>query len=336
MSADKIEKVETPEYLFEMAWAFRRSRVVLTAFELGVFGAVAAVGGPAQSGEVARSCGADPRAIDRLLNALCALGLMEKRDGRFVNTPFGEKFLVPGRPGYMSGLGHQVNLWESWSTLTEAVRAGGQVQDKPARREEVEGRRAFIAAMHQRAMKIAPGVVAKIDLSGVRRILDVGGGSGVYSMAFVRAGAGLSATVLDLPQVTPLAREYIVAAGLSDRVTAQDADYHQGPFGTGYDLAFLSAILHSNSPQQNQALLARAAAALNPGGRVVVQEFIMDEDRVTPVWGALFALNMLVNTAAGDTFTQAEIGGWLEAAGLVDVRRVDVDEYTALMTARKP
>jgi SAM-dependent methyltransferase len=194
---------------------------------------------------------------------------------------------------------------------------------------------AFIEAMHRRARGGADLLARALDLSGARRMLDVGGGSGVYSMAFCRANPGLTAVVLDLPQVTPLTRAYVAGEGFSDRVGTMDGDFHHTDFGQGFDFILFSAVAHINSPEENRALVRRAAAALNPGGRVAVQDFLMDEDRVHPLHGAFFALNMLVNTERGDTYTEAEVRGWMEAAGLAGIERLDPGEGASVVVGTK-
>jgi precorrin-6B methylase 2 len=177
-------------------------------------------------------------------------------------------------------------------------------------------------------------VVGQIDLSGVSRILDVGGGSGAYAMAFVRAKAGISATVFDLPDVLPLTRTYVEREGLSQNVRTVPGDYLKDTLGKDFDLVFLSAIIHSNSPSENAELILKCAQALRPGGRVVVQDFIMDEERLTPSHGTIFALNMLVGTDSGDTYTEAEVSGWMTAAGLSGVSRQGTPFGTSQIAGR--
>jgi len=317
-----------------MARAFQPSRVLLTALELDVFTALG--DGPKTSAEVATALHTDPRATDRLLNALVALELLTKERGQFRNTPATQEFLVAGQPRYVGGaLGHTANLWHTWSTLTDAVRAGRSVVAEPINERGAEWLTSFIAAMHYNASRRAPEVIQHLDLGGVRRVLDVGGGSGAYAIALARAKPDLEVVVLDLPNVVPLTQGYVAQAGLSDRITTQVGDYNVDELGTGFDLAFLSAIIHSNSPEQNRALLAKCARALNPGGQMVIQDFIMDEDRTTPAFGALFALNMLVGTQAGDTYTEAEVNDWLQGCGFTDFRRIDPPGGTAtLLCAR--
>ena len=309
----------TPESIRKIAYDFQTSRVLLTAYELGVFTALGAV--QRASAEVAIETGTDARAVDRLLNALVAMGLVTKHEGKFANTESSQRFLVRGQQGYIAGLMHTVNLWDTWSTLTAAVRKGTAVAHRETNERGENWLTSFIAAMHDRASKQAPGCVARLDLSGVSRVLDVGGGSGAYSMAFVRARRGITATVFDLPNVVPLTGQYVEKEGLTGKVTTSVGDYNRDVLGEGYDLVFLSAIIHSNSPEENRTLIAKSAQALNTGGQVVVQDFIMDEDRTSPLHGALFALNMLVGTSAGDTYTESEVREWMTDAGLTRITR---------------
>jgi SAM-dependent methyltransferase len=319
--------------VLELASAFQRSRVLLTAHELDLFTVLAEE--RRSSVEVARALGTDERATDRLMDALCAMGLLEKGDGRFSNTPLSARFLVRGKPEFMAGLTHTVHLWETWSTLTQAVRQGSSVVARPVGERGEKWLRAFIAAMHWRGGQHAREVVAMLDLSGVSRVLDVGGGSGVYAVAFVRARPGITAVVFDLPSVIPLTNEYIAQEGMSERVKTVMGDYEVDDLGHGFDLVFLSAILHSNSPGENRELLRKCTAGLNPGGQVVVQDFMIDEDRTGPPFAALFALNMLVGTESGDTYTESEVRAWMEAAGLSAIQRKDTDYGTGLMIGRR-
>ena len=189
--------------------------------------------------------------------------------------------------------------------------------------------------MHERAHRNAPNVVSLLDLSNVYRVLDVGGGSGAYSMAFVHAREGILTTVFDLPNVTPLTREYIDQEGLSEKVETVEGDYNKDNLGSNFDLVFLSAIVHINSYDQNKALIHKASKALNPGGQVVIHDFIMDDDRTAPAFGTLFSLNMLVGTEAGDTYTESEVRSWMGEAELSNVKRKDTEFGTTLIIGKK-
>ena len=328
------QKEPSPEMILDTVYAFRNARVLLTAYELGVFTAIGDT--PQTAAGVAALIKTDERATDRLMDALCGLGLLRKKSGKFSNTPLSARFLVEGKPGYMAGLMHSVHLWRSWSTLTDAVRAGTTVVQREALNErQVNWLDAFIAAMHMRAYKQAPALVKLLDLRGVRRVLDVGGGSGAYSMAFVRAKKGIHAVSFDLPNVVPLTHRYIESEKLADKISTVAGDYEVDSLGTGFDLVFLSAIIHSNSVDINKQLVKKAYDALNQKGQLVIQDHIMDEDRTAPLAGALFSLNMLVGTRAGDTFTESEIRSWMEELGFKHIRRKDNPATPGLMIGRK-
>jgi SAM-dependent methyltransferase len=141
--------------------------------------------------------------------------------------------------------------------------------------------------------------------------------------------------VLDQPDVLPLATRYAAEAGVADRVAVRSADLETDEFGADHDLARLSAICHMYGPGENADLIRRAARALAPGGRVIVHDFILDADRTTPPAGALFALNMLVNTRTGANYTEAEYFGWMRAAGLTELRHVALDGPTGLVIGRR-
>ncbi len=335
MSGSETQRKEVvfPDQIIDLAFSFQRSRAFLTAYELGLFTALG--DGKKSSEDLAVATGTEARATDRLLNALCALGLLHKKEGKFCNTAASSRFLVQGEPEYMESLMHIVHLWDIWGTLTKAVKKGGSVVRRRFNERGDGWLSAFIAAMHERARSHASEIIALLDLTGVSRVLDVGGGSGAYSMCFVKAKEGIKATLFDLPDVVPLSKGYIDQEGLSDKVELVSGNYTVDDVGTNFDLAFLSAIIHSNSYDQNQALINKVSKALNPGGQVIVQDFIMNEDRTSPTFGALFSLNMLVATEAGDTYTEDEVRSWMKKSGLSRIQRRDTRIGTTLIIGRK-
>ena len=327
-------QITNPDELLKLTAAFRQSRIILTAFELGVFTELATW--KRTSADVAKALRVNERGLDRLMNALCALGLLRKWGQRFSNTPFSEHYLIKGKPGYLGGLVHTANLWNSWTTLTKAVSHGGTVLHRQARkgseRKRIQG---FIAAMHQRALAQASATVSLLDLSAAKKTLDVGGGSGALSTALVQAKNDIQATVFDLPDVIPLTRSYVSESGLSRQFTFQAGNFHKDEFDKGYDLILLSAIIHMNSVADNKRLFKKCARALNLKGQLVVQDYIMNDNRTHPPAGAFFALNMLVGTDAGDTYTEKEVRSWMKAAGLSRVRRIDTPYDSSVMIGRK-
>ncbi|MBZ5621089.1 MAG: methyltransferase [Acidobacteriia bacterium] len=318
-----------PDDLNDRIRGFQESRAVLTGLELDLF---TAVGDGAGAEEVAARLDTHPRATEMLLNALASLRLLVKRDGVFHNSPAAARYFTAGsRDNARPALLHTAHLWHRWSTLTDCVRAGTAVAH-----DEIAGRgqdwtEAFIAAMHRNASERAPLVVRAVGAENIRRMLDVGGGSGAYSIAFAQANSGLRADILDLPAVEPIARRHIQEAEMGDRVQVRGGDLRTGRLGEGYDLVFVSAICHMLSPEENLDLLRRCREALVPGGRVVIQDFILEADKTAPRFAALFALNMLVGTRGGSSYSEPEYSGWLGEAGFREIRRARLPGITGLM-----
>lgn len=322
-----------PDDLQQTIRGFQESRVVLTAIELDVF---TATGQGSKASAVAAKLGTDARATESLLNALVAMELLTKRDGVYSNTAVTSRYFVDGSPDdARDALTHTVHLWPRWSTLTDCVREGTSVTYEEMADRGDEWTKAFISAMHRNASLRAPLVVQAVGVDGVERVLDVGGGSGAYSIAFARARESLHAEVFDLSSVVPIARGHIEEAGLSERVETRVGDFRTDEFGAGYDLVFLSAICHMNGPEENKALLRKSFEALAPSGRVVIQDFILDADKTSPKFAALFALNMLVGTRAGSSYSENEYAAWLKDAGFREIRRIDLPAPTGLIVGRR-
>jgi ubiquinone/menaquinone biosynthesis C-methylase UbiE len=174
-----------------------------------------------------------------------------------------------------------------------------------------------------------------LKLKKVKRVIDVGGGSGAYSFVFVTARKNLKAIIFDLPNVIPITRKYIERERLSGKVDTLKGNYLIDDIGKGYDMAFLSAVIHSNSADECKHLFKKCFDALNPGGSLVVLDHVMSEDRTEPQAGAIFALNMLVGTPNGDTYTETEIKSWMKEAGFSSFKRKDTAFGTSLIIGRK-
>jgi len=323
-----------PPELAQIIRAFQASRAVLTAIELDVF---TAVGDGATAAEVAGRIEADARATEMLLNALVALGFLDKRGDRFLNTPASRRYLSDASPESerLAWL-HTVHLWDTWSNLTECVRRGTAVGATSVRERASHWREAFIAAMDRNARERAPFVVQALGTEGLERLLDVGGGSAAYSIAFARACPNLEAHVLDLAEVLPLTQRYIEQAGLAGRVRTIPGDLTRDRFPTGYDLVLVFSICHMLSPEQNQDLLRRCYEALRPGGRLAIQDFILEPEKTRPLPAVLFSLNMLVSTERGASYSELEYRQWLEGAGFENVRKVALPGPVDLMVGTRP
>jgi (2Fe-2S) ferredoxin/predicted O-methyltransferase YrrM len=322
-----------PDDLQQSIRAFQESRAILTALELDIF---TAVGEGATAPQVAGKIGANPRATEMLMNALVALRLLTKQDGTFRNTPVTTRYFAEGsKDNARLAMMHTAHLWRRWSTLTECVRAGTSVTYQERAERGEDWTQAFIAAMHRNASERAALVVAAVGTEGIERMLDVGGGSGAYSIAFAEASERIRAEIVDLPAVLPIAQGHIRKAGLADRIQTREGDLRRDEFGSGYNLVFVSAICHMLSEEENRDLLKRCYAALAPSGRIVVQDFVLEADKTAPKMAALFALNMLVGTQAGSSYSEDEYAAWLREAGFRDVRRVRLPGPSNLMVGTR-
>lgn len=312
----------TSEQLDATLRAFQESRILLTAIELDVF---TAIGDGATAAEAAERLGADPRALAALLNALAAMGLLQKQDGVYRNTTLAAERLVEGSPADdRAGMLHDAHRWHTWSRLTELVR--GSAAPEEHRTLDTKRHRALLAMLNRKARERAPILVRMIGCQGVRRVLDIGGGSAAYSIAFVRAAPGIGADVFELPEVLPITREYIEAAGEAERVRTRAGDLLKDELAPGdgeplYDLALLFSITHIISAEENQSLFVRCHRALAPGGRLAIHDHVLNEEKTSPRAGAVFAINMLVATRSGGTYSMTEYDSWLRAAGFRSVER---------------
>ncbi|MGA2271507.1 MAG: methyltransferase [Bryobacteraceae bacterium] len=317
-----------PDELAQTIRGFQESRVILTALELDLF---SAIGSGTTAAQVAAAAGTDARATEMLLNALASLELVRKEGPVFHNAPVAARFLAAGSPdSARMAMLHTARLWHRWSGLTECVRTGTAVPDERG----PEGTEAFIAAMHNNA-RMRAAQLAQAAAAGAKRMLDVGGGSGAYAIAFAKANPRLRAEVFDQPAVLAIAERHIHEAGLTERVTTRAGDLRADEFGGGYDLVLISAICHMLAPEENRNLLARAYRALEPGGRVVIQDFLLRADKTGPRAGALFSLNMLVNTRGGASYSEDEYTAWLRAAGFGEVRRVPLAGPAGVLIASR-
>jgi len=315
--------------------SFMKSRAILTAAELDVF---TVLGRHPTAKGLAGKIGLDARATTRLLDCLVGLGFLEKHHSEYRLTEKGALLSSEHPETVLPMVLHTNHLWARWSCLTEVVRRGSAAVQSGREREPAhEHRKTFVDAMHTVAKGLSAEIADGYDLSRFRRLLDIGGASGTYTAAFLAKNPSMTAVLFDLEAVIPIAHERLQAQGLLERVELVEGDFYKDELPKGCDLAFLSAIIHQNSPEQNVELYRKVFRALLPGGVILIRDHIMDETRTRPVAGALFALNMLVNTPGGDTYTFQEVKEGLEAAGFENVGLLRWGErMDSLVEARKP
>jgi SAM-dependent methyltransferase len=302
---------------------FWSSRVLLTANNLRVFDCL---GKPKTAEEVASSIAADARSTEILLNALTGLKLLRKTSRKFRNSTAARRFLMRESQYYQGDIiRHADTLWQNWSHLDDVVRTG-----MPARK--AQNHESFIRGMHDNAVFRAGKVIGRIGFKGVRNALDLGGGPGTYSIELARKG--ISVTLFDLPETIPIARDIVQRAGM-DGIAFKPGDFFADDIGSGYDLIFISQVLHSFSADDNLLIVKRCGEALRNGGKIVIHEFLIDYSLASPEHSALFSVNMLVNTGGGRCYSPREIMGWLSEAGFGKLSRKILGDKV-LISGRKP
>ena len=316
----------SPEMILGLARNFMEPRILLTGAELDLFTLLTHV--PLSAEEVTARIGADFRATTILLDALSAMGLLVKQAGQYHCPPSISPFLSAEAPNsILPMILHMAHVWERWSGLTSIVK-DLRAQEKPIPpSQDAEELRAFIGAMHAIAARLAPQIVAAVNPGASRALLDVGGGPGTYTLAFLQAVPEMRGTLFDRPAVVEMARERLSEAGVLSRVSLLSGDFYRDEFPPGHDLAFVSAIIHQNNPGQNLDLFRKGFRALVPGGRIVIRDHVMASDRTRPKDGAIFAVNMLVGTSGGNTYTYDEIEDGLTQAGFIRVRLLQSGEH---------
>jgi SAM-dependent methyltransferase len=329
-------EIQTGEQVLELMRGFQVSCVVAAAADLGVLSLLAE--SPLTADQTAGRLACDPRAMAILLDALAGLGLLTKAGGRYAVPPALRLFVAESSPQSVDAmLRHQANCLRRWARLPWVVKTGVAADAGTSLRGEAADRAAFIEAMDVINRDAADSLVREINPGGFRCVLDVGGGSGTWTLAWLRAAPAARAILFDLPPVIPLADERLERSGLADRVQLVAGDFYTDPLPRGADLAWVSAIIHQNSREENRALFRRIAEALDAGGWILIRDIVMDESRTAPVSGVLFAVNMLVATASGNTYTLAEIAEDLAAAGFSDVQQVRHDQWMhSVVRARSP
>jgi SAM-dependent methyltransferase len=289
---------------------------------LGLFTAIGTT--PLTVEELADQTQASRDGIERLLNALAAMGLVEKKDGRCACPPSIQRLLAKDSPDYIGHIIlHHHHLMESWARLDESVRSGRAIRDRSSVGRE-EWRESFLMGMFNLAMAIAPRMAEAIDLSGRRRLLDLGGGPGTYAIHFCLKNPALAAAVFDLPTTRPFAEKTISRFQLNRRIDFSAGDYHSDGIPGRYDVAWLSHILHAEGPEACRNIIQKTVSALEPGGMIIIHEFILNDTLDGPLFPALFSLNMLLGTESGRSYSEAELSAMLAAAGVRDIRRIPV------------
>lgn len=321
-------------------WAFK---TLAAANELDLFSLAGGAG--ITIAELAEAHGLHPRPAEMLLTGCAALGLLEKTEGRYRNTPLSEAYLVRGKPYYFGGFVQMADkrLYAGWSKLAEALRTNQPTTWDPAAQssmfdsEDPTLLATFWEAMHSLSAMTARQLGEAVDFERFRRLLDIGGGSGAYAIELCKQYGALRATVFDLPHVAAIAAEKIAEAGLTDRIETTGGSFFDY-IPADHDLHLLSMIMHDWDEATNRALLRRSFEALPDGGAVVIRELLVNDEKTGPAPAALMSLNMLIETKGGRNYTPAEYSAWLEDAGFRHIETIWLDAPAAngAVIGRKP
>ncbi len=274
---------------------------------------------------VAEELNGDERGVEMLLNALAAMELLEKHDEAYANTPMSTTFLSKTSSRYIGHIiMHHHHIMDSWRRLDLSVQSGKPARSRSSTHNE-EQRESFLMGMFNMAMSLVPVVVPIIDLSSRRNLLDLGGGPGTYAIHFCLHNPQLKSSVGDLPTTRPFAEKTIAKFGLTDRIDFMEIDYLKEDIKGVYDVAWLSQILHGEGPEDCRKIIGKAVSALEPGGMILIHEFILNDTMDSPLFPALFSLNMLLGTHGGQSYSQQQLVDMLSEAGVRDIKRIFID-----------
>ena len=316
---------QSGDELLGLMRGFQIPSILAAAAEVDVFNSLAEAPKTAREAALALRC--DPRAMSILLDALSSVGLLSKTADRYALPPALAPLLADSSPQSVAAMvRHQANCLRRWARLAWVVRSGEPADAGPSIRGADADRESFIEAMNVIGGPVAEQLIREIHPGGFHCVLDIGGASGSWTLAWLKANPAARAILFDLPSVIPLARDRIARAGFAQRVELAAGDFEADPLPQGADLVWVSAIIHQNSRAQNRALYRRIAQAVEPGGLLLIRDVVLEESRTAPVLGALFAVNMLCATRGGNTYTLSEIRDDLSQSGFTDVHLLRRDE----------
>jgi 2-polyprenyl-3-methyl-5-hydroxy-6-metoxy-1,4-benzoquinol methylase len=329
----------TPERLMQVAWGFARPLIIEAALNFRVFDLLDP--SPKTVAELAAQSGASARGLTALLNALVGLGLLARQGDRYALTPESASFLVSTKPAYHGGFFRHLTrqVLPHWMQLKEAVRTGRPVVAENHEATGAEFFAGFVEGLFPLSYRAAQVLGKHLGVPKARgrfSVLDIGAGSGVWGIALAQQSPQVTVWAVDWPRVLEITKTLAQRHGVGDRLATSPGDLLEADFGSGHQLATIGHILHSEGPDRSRQLLRKTFKALAPGGTVAISEFVPHEDRTGPPTPLIFAVNMLVHTEAGDTFTFGEITKWLREAGFVNPRWLEAPAPSPLILATRP
>lgn len=319
--------------ILQIASAFQQSKILLTACELNFF---TIIGNEQKSAkEVAIEAGTNEKATEKILNALTSMNLLEKKDSEFSNTKGTRRFLVETRPEYIGDMMFLTHQWEKWGDLTEAVKTGQAIRYQSIREKSEDWIKSYVDSAFWRALMKAPDIVRLINLSEIDSILDLGCGSGIYTIEFKKAKPSMKVAGMDYPNVLKEAVKHIDREGLSGQIELIPGDIHNDHIPGKYDAIFISSVLVYYSFWENVNLMHKLYDLLNPGGKIIIQETIIDDNKINPEFATVSSVNLLVNTRTGDIFTETDLWMMLKEGWFEYVNRIDTPFETSIVIGKK-
>lgn len=310
--------------LAQLALSYRAAKPLLVALHYDLFTWIEK--GFDTAPRLARRLGLDARACGIILDALCALGRLEKHGARYRNTRAGRRLLVAGSPDYMgSNLRYQEYTWDAWSDLRHVLKSGSPRTDLRGWIAKDFFTDDYIRAMGDVTREPARDLASKLSWKGVSRCLDVGSGAGTFSAAFVEASPTVAADLFDLPKPLEVARGLLRSHPSFGRFGFRAGNYLTDPLGRAeYDQVLLSNVTRVEDEKVNRMLVRKAFRALRRGGRIVIHDYVIDDDRTAPRFSALLNVHLLVFTGKGSAYTADEYAAWLRQAGFGSIERIPV------------
>lgn len=332
---------KSQQYLDQMSRRFQESCLLQAAAELDIFTVLLQHGNRLSAEELTAAMQMDRRAAEMLSDALAAAGFLEKKEQHYSVPATYTELLDSRSPAtFVPMLRHMANVQRAWSQLAKTVKTGLPPQTKPSILGAEEDRRSFIWAMNSVAQALAEPVVESLRQAGLltfRKMIDIGGASGTYTQAFLKAVPELSSVIFDLPVGIEAAKKRFLGSEYESRVQFAEGDIFLNELPAGFDFAWISAVIHQFNRDASRLLYKKTFSALQSGGQIAVRDFVMQPDRTAPQAGTLFGINMLVETASGMVYTWDEIREDLESAGFNDIRlAVPSATMSAVVAASKP